>query len=49
MARLGRASARAAMIYQYAADHRDRHIADRFTEMTQEAKTAGRKGRSRAL
>lgn len=49
MARLGHASARAAMIYQHAADHRDRHIADRLTEMTQEARTARRKGRSRHL
>lgn len=37
MARLGHASARAAMIYQHATEDRDRLIADRLTEMTAQA------------
>lgn len=37
MARLGHASARAAMMYQHATEDRDRLIADRLTEMTAEA------------
>jgi len=40
MARLGHASARAAMVYQHATEERDRLIAGRLTAMTQ----AGRAG-----
>jgi len=37
MARLGHASARAAMVYQHATEDRDRLIAERLTAMTQQA------------
>jgi hypothetical protein len=37
MARLGHASARAAMVYQHATEDRDRLIADRLSAMTIEA------------
>jgi integrase len=37
MARLGHASARAAMVYQHATEDRDRLIAERLTAMTEEA------------